>query len=160
MKLGILAKEALDFAIENEEQSIQFYEDMAARTERPEMRLVFESLAKEERGHKSRLEAILKRGDVPSLGKKVLKLNLSDYVPDVQDYENLDYRESLVVGMKKETAAQRLYIDLAREVEEEDLRDTFRFLAEEEAKHRLRFEREYSGISDDGSGAASERKLN
>jgi rubrerythrin len=145
--LGILAMEALDFAIDNEQQSMRFYADLAARAPGAEMRALFQSLVREEQSHKNKLEAILKRGELPEAGKKVLKLNLSDYVPDVGSYENLDYGESLVVAMKKEAAAYHLYTDLAREVDDEELRRTFLFLAEEEARHRLRFEREYAVLT-------------
>jgi rubrerythrin len=144
MSLGILAMEALDFAIDNEQQSVRFYTDLAGRAPGAEMRALFQSLAREEQGHKTRLEAVLASGELPGAGKKVLRLNLSDYVPDVASYEDLDYAQSLVVAMKKEAAAFRLYTDLAREVDDEELRRTFLFLAEEESRHRLRFEREYA----------------
>ena len=147
MTLGILAMEALDFAIENEQQSVRFYTDLAAKAPGAEMRTLFESLAREEQGHKARLEGILNRGQLPETGKKVLKLNLSDYVPDVASHDNLDYAQSLVVAMKKEAAVFHLYTDLAREVDDAELRRTFLFLAEEESRHRLRFEREYAAFT-------------
>jgi rubrerythrin len=147
MSLGILAMEALDFAIDNEQQSMRFYTDLAARAPGAEMRALFESLVREEQGHKSRLEAILKGGKLPEAGRKVLRLNLSDYVPDIASHDNLDYGQSLVVAMKKEAAAVHLYTDLAREVDDEELRQTFTFLAEEESRHRLRFEREYAALT-------------
>jgi rubrerythrin len=45
--------------------------------------------------------------------------------------------------MKKEKAAFRLYSDLAGLADDAQLRNTFLFLAQEEAKHKLRFEIEY-----------------
>ena len=45
--------------------------------------------------------------------------------------------------MKKEKAAYRLYLDLAAVGEDEELTDMFLSLAQEEAKHKLRFEIEY-----------------
>jgi len=45
--------------------------------------------------------------------------------------------------MKKEKAAFKLYTDLAAAVSSADLKNTFLSLAQEEAKHKLRFEVEY-----------------
>jgi rubrerythrin len=45
--------------------------------------------------------------------------------------------------MKREKAAYRLYLDLAAVAEAEELTETFLWLAQEEAKHKLRFEIEY-----------------
>ncbi len=147
MSLGILAMEALDFAIDNEQQSVRFYTDLAGKAPNAEMRALFEGLVREEQGHEARLKAVLKGGKLPESGKKALKLNLSDYIPDVPSYDNLDYAQSLVVAMKKEAAAYHLYSDLAREVDDEELQQTFTFLAEEESRHRLRFEREYAVLT-------------
>ena len=154
MSLGILAMEALDFAIDNERQSVRFYTDLVSRATSAEMRALFEGLVREERGHEARLKAVLNAGKLPESGKKVLRLNLSDYIPNVPSYDNLDYAQSLVIAMKKEAAAFNLYTDLAREVDDEELRRTFTFLAEEESRHRLRFEREYAVLTGKSSGQA------
>lgn len=45
--------------------------------------------------------------------------------------------------MKKEKAAFRLYNDLASTVKDRALRETFLALAQEEARHKLRFEIAY-----------------
>ena len=45
--------------------------------------------------------------------------------------------------MKQEKAAFKLYSDLAEAAEDEGVRNTFLALAQEEAKHKLRFETEY-----------------
>jgi len=48
--------------------------------------------------------------------------------------------------MKKEKASYRLYSDLAEQVDNEELKDTFLWLASEEARHKLRFEIEYDDL--------------
>jgi rubrerythrin len=45
--------------------------------------------------------------------------------------------------MKQEKAAFRLYTDLAASTDDDAVRDLFLGLAQEEAKHKLRFEVEY-----------------
>ena len=49
----------------------------------------------------------------------------------------------ILLAMKKEKAAYRLYLDLAMVAEAEELTDLFLALAREEANHKLRFEIEY-----------------
>ena len=55
----------------------------------------------------------------------------------------MDYQQALILAMNKEKAAFRMYTDLAAAAPEEGLRNTFLALAQEEAKHKLRFEIEY-----------------
>jgi len=55
----------------------------------------------------------------------------------------MEYQDALIVAMKAEKAAFRLYSDIAGTTDNADLRGTFEALAQEEAKHKLRFEIEY-----------------
>jgi len=136
-------QKVLDFAIENEEAAYHFYIDLASRTERPAMREVFEGFAQEERGHKARLLS-MKQGKTPVIAShRLTDLHLSDSMTDAEITPNLSYEEALVVAMKKEKAAFRLYMDLAEAATDPAVRSVFRGLAQEEAKHKLRFEIEY-----------------
>jgi rubrerythrin len=133
----------LDFAIEREEESYKFYTDLASKSTKSEMRQVFQQFAREEMGHKERLLGI-KRGKtlLPS-AKKVMDLKIADYVVDVEVGPDLDYQQALIVAMKKEKASFRLYTHLAAATEDPDLSAVFQALAQEEAKHKLRFGIEY-----------------
>ncbi|HUS73144.1 MAG TPA: ferritin family protein [Sedimentisphaerales bacterium] len=135
-------EEVLDFAIAREVESQDFYMKLAERMENPAMQKVFENFATEELGHKMKLEAV-KHGEVLLGQKEVRSLDIADYVVDVEPQPDMDYAEALVVAMKKEKAAYRLYLDLAAVAEDEELTDMFLLLAQEEAKHKLRFEIEY-----------------
>ena len=146
MKRWSDVNEALDFAISNEEESYRFYTDLAGRTKRPWMRAVFEGFAKEELGHKAKLEGVKKGNKLKVAEKQVLDLKIGDYLVDVQPNGELDYQEALILAMKKEKAAFRLYTDIAAATEEGALRDVFLALAQEEAKHKLRFEIEYDEV--------------
>jgi rubrerythrin len=133
----------LDFAIKNEQDASDFYTELASKMEKPGMKQAFEGFAAEERGHKAKLEAI-KAGKMAKLTKaKVLDLKIGDYLVDQKPSASMDYQSALILAMKQEKAAFRLYTDLAASTDDENVRDLFRGLAQEEAKHKLRFEVEY-----------------
>ena len=135
-------EEVIDFAIEREVESRDFYMKLAERMENPAMQKVFENFAIEELGHRLKLEAI-QRGEILLVEEQVKSLDIADYVVDVEPRPDMDYTDALVLAMKKEKAAYRLYLDLAAMAEDEELTDMFLSLAQEEAKHKLRFEIEY-----------------
>jgi rubrerythrin len=143
MKQWNTIEDVLDFAIDSEEESVQFYTRLAGRTDKPWMRAVFEGFAREEQGHKAKLTSIKQgRSDLPAPAK-VQDLKIGDYLVDQKPDPELDYQQALILAMKKEKAAFRLYTDLANLASNESLRQTFQALAQEEAKHKLRFEIEY-----------------
>ena len=138
-------EEILDFAIVEEQQSYEFYMKLAGKMEADAMRRVFEEFAREEQGHKARLQAMKdgKLSIASSAEENVPDLKIADYVVDVQPSADMDYQEALVLAMKKEKAAFMLYSDLAALVEDDAHKEVFLSLAQEEAKHKLRFEVEY-----------------
>jgi rubrerythrin len=138
--------QALAFAIGEEQAAAEFYTQLAAQAKAPAMREVFEGFAHEERMHKTRLEAIKASGTFKLAGKPVADLKIADYTVEVEPSPNLDYRGALLLAMKKEKAAFKLYSDLAASAPGEDTRAVFLALAQEEAKHKLRFEIEYDDL--------------
>jgi len=135
--------DVLDFAIGNEQQAADFYMEMAGKVQSPHVKKMFEDNAREEQGHKAKLEAVKSGKKLLSSQEKVLDLKLSNYLVDVQANGDLDFQGALIVAMKREKAAFRLYNDLAANTEDKELKQTFLGLAHEEAKHKLRFEIEY-----------------
>jgi len=135
--------DVLDFAIEAEQEAVDFYNQLAENSKTEDMRFVFTSFAQEEINHKARLSQIKKEGTFKVEQKKITDLKISDYIADVQITPNMTYQEALVVAMGKEKAAFRLYYDLAKNAEDEKMKDVFLSLAQEESKHKLRFEIEY-----------------
>ena len=135
--------EVLDFAIGQEQEAFQFYTDLSARMDRPWMSEIFKSFAQEELGHKRKLEDIKIGKKLLPSQSKVLDLKIGDYLIDVEPSRDMDYQQALIVAMKKEKKAFRMYNDLAAVVEDGSLQAVFMSLAQEEAKHKLRFEIEY-----------------
>jgi rubrerythrin len=142
------ADDVLDFAIEQEIAAQNFYHNLAASSDIPEMKQVFESFAKEEKGHQAKLESMKSKGSFAAAAdtSDVEDLGLADYLVDVEPTPQMEYKDALILAMKKEKAAYRLYTDLAEIANSKEMKDTFSFLAQEEAKHKLRFEIEYDDI--------------
>jgi len=135
--------EILDFAIGKEEEAAQLYTSLARQTKKSWMRQVFEEFASEELGHKAKLLAIKQGKRLLPAAEKVMDLKIGDYLMDIGASSGLDYQEALVLAMKEEKAAFRLYSDLAAATEDDTVRTTLLALAQEEARHKLRFEIEY-----------------
>jgi rubrerythrin len=110
------------------------------------MKSVFEGFAQEEIGHKEKLQAVKAGITFLSASQKVMDPRIAEYVVDVKLDPFLNYRDALVLAMKKEKAAFRLYSILAESMEDQVLKTTFLALAQEEAKHKLRFELEYDDL--------------
>jgi rubrerythrin len=137
------AHELLDFAIDREQESHDFYVDLAGKAERPETKDLLTQLAKEELGHKKKLEAIKSgRRSLPA-ARDVRTLEISERLAEVEPSGELKYEDALILAMKREEAAFGLYTDLSKLAGDEELKRIFLALAQEEAKHKLRFEIEY-----------------
>ncbi len=140
------AEELLDFAIQREEEAARFYRELAGQSTSPDMRDVFESFAREEDGHKAKLERVKAGGMLAPADKPVQDLKIADYVVEQEPDGELTYQQALLLAMQKEKAAFRFYADVAARVDEADLRTLLEGLAQEEAKHKLRFEIEYDEV--------------
>lgn len=138
--------EILDFAVAEEQKAHDFYVDLAGKVEQPWMKKALLDFAREELGHKEKLLGVKQGKLLLSVQQKVLDLRLSDYLVEVEPHAGMTYQEALVVAMRKEKAAWKMYNDLAATASDPKLADTFRALAVEEANHKLRFETEYDDV--------------
>ena len=136
------ANDVLDFAIGKEQEAHDFYVVLAGQAANPAMAQAFREFAGEELGHKAKLQAVKSGEQLLAARSQVLDLKISDYLVDVEPGTLMTYQQALIVAMKLEKAAFRLYTDLAALVPA-GLRELFLSLAQEEAKHKLRFELEY-----------------
>lgn len=143
MKEFVSINDILDFAIENEQLAVDFYNQLAGNSKNEEMKAVFMQFAKEEMGHKARLSKIKEEGSFNIRTQEVLDLKMSDYLVDVEPRADLSYEEALVLAMKREKSAFKLYTRLAEKAPDDNLKKIFNSLAIEESKHKLRFEVEY-----------------
>ncbi|MCK4304573.1 MAG: ferritin family protein [Candidatus Eisenbacteria sp.] len=144
MMQGDTVEDILDFAIEREQEAADFYTDLVAQAKAPAMKDVFRQFSLEEQSHKDRLNKIKEGKQIkPIRGRQVLDLKIADYVVAEEPGPDINYQSALILAMKKEKAAFRLYTALASQVEDPELKKLLFELAQEEAKHKLRFEVEY-----------------
>jgi rubrerythrin len=143
MKQWNSVKEILDFAINNEQEAYDFYMELSAKMDRPWMTEIFKNFAAEEMGHKKKLEGVKSGKKWGASDKKSLDLKIGDYLVAPEPGPEMDYQQALILAMKKEKKAFRLYTDLASTCGDAKLEEIFLGLAQEEAKHKLRFEIEY-----------------
>jgi len=136
--------ETLEFAIARELEAYNFYTALADRVKSPEIAEVFRELAKEELEHKAKLELeVLKMGRTLLPAEKTLIPDHEYILLDVDAALDMDYKDILMLGMEKEEASFRTYVNLLASVDNEESREVLLALAEEEVKHKLRFETEY-----------------
>jgi rubrerythrin len=136
-------EQILDYAIAREEAAAALYTELADRVTRPGMREAFLQFAAEERGHRERLLRV-KAGELPAVTEEQVRdLKIADRLVDPEPTANMTYQEVLLYAMKAEKAAFTLYNRLAEAAGSEAFARVLRSLAQEEAKHKLRFEIEY-----------------
>ena len=142
-------EDVIEYAIQLEQRSIELYTNLAQRVTRTEIKEVFLEMVKAEEGHRGRLQNILTKHRLPN-GKKFYPdadLKISDYVVDVDpNKEDLSFDDALVIGMKMEKASEALYLNLAKQHSDPELKETFLYLAEEEAKHKHDFEGKFDDL--------------
>lgn len=137
-------QDILNFAIGEEQKAADMYADLASRSKNREMAEVFAQFSKEELGHKKKIESIKGSSKIVVPEEKVQDLKIGDYLVEVdKSRDDLSYQDALIVAMKEEKAAFRLYSDLAGKTDDPEVKNIFLMLAQEEAKHKLRFEIEY-----------------
>ena len=141
-------EEAIQFAIEKEEASAQFYHDIAERMEYPATKIIFEVLGQNELRHKADLELeLMKLGKtVPPTPCIIPDPNDKTYMEVDGEAAKMSFLDALQVAIRKERAAFVLYAGLMAQATDPQLRQLFLDLSEEEMRHLIQFENEYKDI--------------
>lgn len=137
--------EILEFAIGRELKANHFYISLAERMADPSMKELFLALAADELDHKARLEfELIKRGQTVAADGLDEEYD-EDELPMIGTPSGLvmDYKAALEMAIQKEKTSFRFYADLAAREQDQDSKEMLYELAEEEMKHKFRFEYEY-----------------
>src|SRR5512139_1206786 len=141
MKLDSL-DEILRFAIRKEADAAAFYQ-MAAGRSNPGVRKAFQELAKEEEGHKKKLEGFDPKKIEKMEVKETRGLGLSEMMEDVPYSSEMSYADLLRMAIKNEEKSQQLYASTAKLVKEANLKKLLLILAQEESTHKETLEKIY-----------------
>jgi rubrerythrin len=136
--------------ISKEIESNVFYNLLSQYVENPQIRALCGDFASEELEHKAKLELeLMKLGHVVTRNltqNKSLPKPL-DFMVDMTKIMQMDYRDLLLLAIRKEKASFKFYIELIPAVAEQSLRNVLMELAEEEARHKISFELEYDMLT-------------
>ncbi len=136
--------EILQLAIEKEIEAYNFYLALAGRVADQRIRVVFEELAKEELEHKAKLELeVIKTGKMIPVEQNPSRPDKTYIISNDPSPLDMDYKDILLLAMEKEEAAFRTYVHLAGSVHDKKSQEVLLALAQEEVKHKIRFQNEY-----------------
>lgn len=138
----------IDFAIEKEIEAASFYAEAAGNEVRDETRKMFLDFAKEEKKHQYLLENLDCTGECSLVTqdykfKWIGDLKRSDLMVDIALEKGMSYRDILLIAMKREEKALKLYNEMQQQSETETARNIFKILCQEEARHKLGLEKLY-----------------
>ncbi len=137
-------QEIIKFAINTENEAAEFYRDMQNRSMHSTSKQFFQELEAMERGHAKMLESFTIDNISTSFSEPVINdLQISDYMDEIEIRNNLSFQEVLIIAMKREESAMKMYQDLANRMSNENTKNIFLRLAGEESKHKHQLESVY-----------------
>ena len=108
---------------------------------------MFAEFAEEEQKHEKLLQDFKVKGISKNLREYKLKwitdIKRSDYLVDVDYKKGMPYNEILLLAMKREEKALKLYNEFLKQAEAKESQKLFKVLCQEEAKHKLALETIY-----------------
>jgi len=144
MSQGKSDSEVFEFAIAREVQAYHFYMEIAKRSADAAIQRVFEGLAQEELEHKRKLELeMMKMGLTVEVQEDPGKPTRKYVISNTDEPLDMDYKDMLLLAIAKEDAAFRTYISMLPLAYDDDSREVLLGIAQEEVKHKYRFEAEY-----------------
>lgn len=150
LKEPVTLKDILAVATEFERTARDFYRELAPKVSK-RIRYLVEELAEEEQRHFERFSHLAERDDLAATLESEIERPANDHkfsdciqLPDLG--EKPDDQAVLRYAMTREHAAMEQYHALADATEPGPVHDLFRFLANEETKHKNELEKLYYEI--------------
>jgi len=140
-------KEALSYAIFNEEDEAKYYAELAQKAKRPSVRALFLQMSDESLEHKERLYSLFKKvfPDEEPVKIDAPPVEVAPFYPEFEKVE--DYLHALEYCMESELFAKRTYEILSTKAEDEEARALFAQLALMEEEHYERIRKVYELVS-------------
>ncbi|QTA82143.1 Ferritin-like domain-containing protein [Desulfonema limicola] len=140
-------KDVINFAMEKEQEAADFYMDAGRQESFSGSKAMLKDFAQEELKHKNLLQDLLDNKVDTSVQSYQLKwitdIKRSDFIDEVEYKPGMGYRDMLMLAMKREENALKLYNEMLSNSEDENVKKLFKILCQEEAKHKLALETMY-----------------
>ncbi len=133
----------LNYAIDRENEAAEFYRYMQDIVKFENQKELLKEYELMEESHARALKTISESSIEAISISQVENLKISDYVVEKQPSADMTYQDIIIIAMKREEAANRLYSQMAKSISEPKIKKLFEKLAEEELKHKLHFEKIY-----------------
>lgn len=141
-------KDIIDYAIESEIESYEFYRDAALKVKNQILKELFQELAEEELDHKKFLEKFIADGLEEIELDEFNDYKISDTIEDEQKLSiDMDFSEAVALAIKREEEAMDRYAKLAAACLEEDKKKVFLDLKKMEQMHKAKLEDVYLNVA-------------
>jgi len=135
----------LSYAIDREREAAGQYELFSRTAKKPPTKAMFDELAREERGHQTRLEAIDSEA-LKSCSQKQIAFSPSSAGSEGKFDPDMDFVAALRLAIQKEEEAARLYDSLRAEAGDDKLCSLLSALVEQERGHRAKLQDELDSV--------------
>lgn len=142
-----LIQDIIDYAIEREKESYDFYTRAAERVDDKSLKSIFQELAAEEVSHKDFLEEFLRTGATEINIRDFEDYRVSETVDKPKFTEEMSFVDAVALAMKKEEEAMELYQKLANSTENPEKKQLFLDLAKMEQLHKTKLEELYTNTA-------------
>jgi rubrerythrin len=147
---GNPVEDIIKVAIQREIDAYTLYSNAAKTVEAGPAVEILQDLAAQEVGHRTKLEGLLNGKVFKVLSKgqqrQVADLKITDYLVEEPLGPDSDFQDVLIVAGKREKASHELYEALARVATDDETRQLFTYLANEELTHKRRVENLYDEL--------------
>lgn len=136
----------LDYAINEEVLSYEFYTEAAGKVEDEALKDTFTDLAKEELDHKKFLEDFKDSHSETIDLKESVDYKIADTIDKPELTTDMSFSDAIALAIKREDEAMEMYQSLADATVEDDKKSVFIGLKNMEQMHKTRLEDIYVNV--------------
>lgn len=140
-------REIIEFAIDNEIETYEFYKEAVKKVSDSYLVKTFENLADEELEHKEFLKDFLNSDKNELTLSKPTDYHIAETVDAPKLTTDMTFKEAIQLAMKKEEESMEMYKHLSEKAEDEESKNIFRELVTMEEMHKVKLEKIYLNIA-------------
>ncbi len=142
MKTHSSKDDTLHFAMHNAQDCAKLFTRLASVARNLKIKKVFDKLARVEFDHMDCLSNLYDEGKLPE--EMFLGININGYLNGYHAEDDLKYIEVLEVAMRKMRIGLNLYLEMASNATDKEVRELFKSMAIKENAHKLLVEAEFN----------------